>query len=119
MFAGDVFLIITTGCGDEAGHERTAPNIRERAHEQDEKLAQAGVRIGPAGEPVQVRNPQGRGIESELAPFMSSQLPLAGFMLIEADNLEHAIALVADTPCAVADGVVEVWPIEETRTIND
>ena len=98
MFAGDVFLIITTGCGDEAGHERTAPNIRERAHEQDEKLAQAGVRIGPAGEP---------------------QLPLAGFMLIEADNLEHAIALVADTPCAVADGVVEVWPIEETRTIND
>lgn len=50
---------------------------------------------------------------------MSSQLPLAAFMLIQADDLEHAIALVADTPCAVADGVVEVWPIEEMPQVND
>jgi len=47
---------------------------------------------------------------------MSSELPVAGFMLIEANDLDHAIELVADTPCAVADGVVEVWPIDEMRT---
>ncbi len=42
---------------------------------------------------------------------MSAELPLAGFMLIEADSLDQAVAMVADTPCAVAHGVVEVWPL--------
>ncbi len=43
---------------------------------------------------------------------MSTELPIAGFAVIEADSLEHAIELVAQTPCAVAHGVVEVWPLE-------
>lgn len=42
---------------------------------------------------------------------MRSDLPVAGFMFLEADSLDHAIELVADTPCAVAHGVVEVWPL--------
>jgi len=79
-------------------------------------LCKDGARIGPASVPVQVRNPAGQGIKSEPGPYMSSELPVAGFMLIEANDLDHAIELVADTPCAVADGVVEVWPIEEMRT---
>ena len=32
--------------------------------------------------------------------------------MIEAATIDDAIALVAGTPCAVADGVVEVWPLE-------
>lgn len=106
---------ITIGYGDEAGYARTDPAVRERAHAQDEQLRKDGARIGPAGEPVQVRNSQGRGVQCQRGAFMSSMLPLAGFMLIEANSLEHAIALAAHTPCAVADGVVEVWPIEEMK----
>lgn len=44
---------------------------------------------------------------------MSAELPVAGFMLIEADSLDDAIILAADTPCAVAHGVVEVWPLKD------
>ncbi|MGO2110481.1 MAG: hypothetical protein ACTH31_02595 [Pseudoclavibacter sp.] len=44
---------------------------------------------------------------------MSSRLPVAGFTVLEADDRDHAIALVAHTPCAVAHGVVEVWPMNE------
>jgi len=33
--------------------------------------------------------------------------------LIEAADIDEAIALVSNTPCAVAHGVVEVWPLEE------
>lgn len=106
---------IAIGYGDKAGYERTDPAARARAHAHDEQLCKNGARIGPAGEPVQVRNPQERGIQRQRGAFMSSKLPLAGFMLIEANSLEHAIALAADTPCAVADGVVEVWPIEEMK----
>jgi hypothetical protein len=45
-------------------------------------------------------------------PFLRSELPVAGFAVIEADSLDEAVALVAKTPCAVAQGVVEVWPLE-------
>jgi hypothetical protein len=42
---------------------------------------------------------------------MSSSLPIAGFAVIEAPTLEEAVRMVAQSPCAVAHGVVEVWPL--------
>lgn len=47
-------------------------------------------------------------------PFMSSSLPIAGFAIIEATDLADAIKKVSLVPCAVAHGVVEVWPLNET-----
>lgn len=43
---------------------------------------------------------------------MRADLPVAGFAVIEAASLEEAADLVSGTPCAVAQGVVEVWPLE-------
>jgi hypothetical protein len=68
--------------------------------------------MGVAGAPVQVRNPPAAGIETEHSAFMSSALPVAGFAVIEAADLAEAITLVSQTPCAIAHGVVEVWPLE-------
>lgn len=62
--------------------------------------------------PVQVRNPEGQALETIEGAFLSAGLPIAGFAVIEADNLDHAIELVSQTPCAVAHGVVEVWPLQ-------
>ena len=64
-----------------------------------------------AGAPVQVRRPDGGEVDRRDGPFLRSDLPVAGFALLEADDLDHAVRLVADTPCAVAHGVVEVWPL--------
>jgi hypothetical protein len=47
-------------------------------------------------------------------PFLSADLPVAGFALVEAPNLEAAIEIAARSPCAVAQGVVEVWPLDPT-----
>jgi len=44
-------------------------------------------------------------------PFAHSIVPLAGFGIIEAADLNEAIALVARTPCARAKGAVELRPI--------
>jgi len=44
-------------------------------------------------------------------PFASLAAPLAGLGVIEADDLAHAIELVANTPCARAKGAVEIRPI--------
>jgi hypothetical protein len=104
---------VTIGYGDRAGYDRTAPQIRNAAHAHDEKLRAGGALIGVAGAPVQVRNPEAQGVTVKESAFMSSALPIAGFGIIEAPDLQSAIEMVSKTPCAVAHGVVEVWPLRD------
>lgn len=104
---------VTIGYGDREGYARTPAAIRDAAHVHDAELQKAGVLLGIAGAPVQVRNPDAAGVETADGAFMTSSLPVAGFAIIEADDLAQAIDMVSRTPCAVAHGVVEVWPLEE------
>jgi hypothetical protein len=105
---------IAIGYGDQAGYDQTAPHIRDTAHANDAALKKRGAVIGIAGAPVQVRNPDATGVQTTNAAFMSSPLPIAGFAVIEASDISEAIKLVSKSPCAVAHGVVEVWPLQET-----
>jgi hypothetical protein len=104
---------LAIGYGDQAGYDRTPEDQRRAAHAQDAALLAAGAVIGIAGEPVQLRNPGAAGVQRRAGAFLRSDLPVAGFALIEAADLDDAIAKVSTTPCAVAQGVVEVWPLEE------
>lgn len=104
---------ITVGYGDEAGYERTAPSLRNAAHAHDARLKAGGAVIGIAGEPMQVRNHDDAGLQTTVGRYLRSDLPIAGFALIEAPDLDTAIELVSKTPCAVAHGLVEVWPLTE------
>jgi hypothetical protein len=103
---------VTIGYGDEAGYRRTAPEVREAAHAHDATLQRAGVLMGIAETPVQVRNPDATGVRTEQGAFMSSALPVAGFLVIDAADLAEAIEMVSKSPCAVAHGVIEVWPLK-------
>ena len=105
---------ITIGYGDQAGYDRTPRPIRDAAHEHDARLRAEGALMGIAGTPVQVRNPNAARVETVDGPFLSSALPVAGFAVIEAVDLANAIEKVSRVPCAVAHGVVEVWPLKET-----
>ena len=105
---------VTIGYGDREGYDRTDPSVRDAAHAHDAQLSRSGFHMGIAGRPVQVRNHDGAGTVTENGSFMSAPLPVAGFAVIEAANLEEAVEMVSQTPCAVAQGVVEVWPLEET-----
>jgi hypothetical protein len=102
------------GYGDEAGYKRTESSSRDAAHAHDALMKAGGALIGVAGKPVQVRNHGDSGVQTTNGSFMHSDLPIAGFAMIEAKDLQEAIALVSKTPCAVAYGVVEVWPLQET-----
>lgn len=105
---------VTIGYGDQAGYDRTDPAVRNAAHAHDVGLLQRGVDMGIAGQPVQVRNHDAAGLITQDGPFMSSSLPVAGFAVIEAATLAEAVQIVSRTPCAVAHGVVEVWPLQES-----
>jgi hypothetical protein len=104
---------VTIGYGDQEGYDRTSAAIRDAAHAHDQKLKEDGVLMGIAGSPVQVRNPDAVRVEMTDGPFMNSPLPVAGFAVFEAADLAQAIDIVSRTPCAVAHGVVEVWPLEQ------
>ena len=94
--------------------DTTAPPkaVRDAAHEQDAKLRSQGAVMGIAGKPVQVRNPEAAQLKMLSGPFMSSALPIAGFAVIEAADMAEAVEKVSRVPCAIAHGVVEVWPLE-------
>jgi hypothetical protein len=91
-----VARFVTIGYGDRAGYDRTDPKVRDAAHQHDERLQVEGALMGIAGEPVQVRNHDGAGVERSEGPFLRSDLPIAGFAVIEAATLE------------------EVWPLKST-----
>ena len=104
---------VTIGYGDQAGYERTPQAVRDAAHAHDAKLVAEGAKVGMADTAVQVRNHGGKDLRTTDGPFMRSELPIAGFALIEAKDLQEAIRKVSETPCAVAYGVVEVWPLKQ------
>ncbi|MDP8961406.1 MAG: YciI family protein, partial [Actinomycetota bacterium] len=62
------------------------------------------------GEPTVVRAWDGAVHRSSEA-FAASDAPLVGFSIIEAPDLDEAVELLSDTPCAVAPGAIEVRPL--------
>jgi hypothetical protein len=102
---------ITIGYGEETGYKRTSADLKDAAHAHDAWLVERGAIVGMAGNPIQVRNHEDSGTHIDEGAFLKSDLPIAGFALIEAGTLEEAVELAAKTPCAVAYGVVEVWPL--------
>jgi hypothetical protein len=107
-------VFVTIGYGDQDGYDRTPKAARDAAHAHDAELQATGVIMGMAGDPVHVRNPEATHVVTSDGPFMSASLPVAGFAVIEAATLQEAVEMVSKTPCAVAHGVVEVWPLKES-----
>src|ERR1700722_19461866 len=105
---------ITIGYGDRDGYDRTDAAVRDAAHAHDAQLPQTGTMMGIAGTPVQVRNTDAKHLDTRTGPFMSCSLPVAGFAVIEAATLADAVKLVSQTPCAEANGGVEVGPHNQT-----
>lgn len=83
--------------------------------EKDDVLAQDGV-IRDRGDTVVAVSPKITSVRNwdrklEVTDGAHHNgLPLAGFYVIEGDNVDEIIELVANTPCARARGVIEIHP---------
>ena len=51
-----------------------------------------------------------QNLEINNEPFARNELPLVGFSVIEAENVEEIKELVSNSPCARARGVIEIRP---------
>jgi len=78
---------------------------------QDTALREEGALMGAVDtQATTVRVWDGNPTTSQ-QPVAPLKIPLAGFSIIEADSLEAVIDMVSQTPCARANGAIEVRPI--------
>jgi hypothetical protein len=102
--------------GDEKDWNALPKREQDELLAQDEVLRRRGVLMGAAETSVTtVRAWDGTPTITK-GPFADSKVPLAGFCVIEAADLDEVISLVAQTPCARAKGAIEVRQI---LAIND
>ena len=102
--------------GDEKDWQQLSKAEQDALLAQDDVLRRRGDLVA-AVEPSATTVRAWDGVpKATKGGFAESQVPLAGFSIIEAPDLERAIELVADTPCARAGGAVELHPIDQ---IND
>jgi len=71
-----------------------------------------GQQLGPADTATTVRVANGSALTTD-GPFAETKEALGGFFLLEADNLDDAIAMAARIPAARMGGAVEVRPLVE------
>ena len=96
--------------GDPEGWHALSKNQQDSLLARDELLRQRGDFVASVQAATTVRTPNGNVTTTD-GPFAQPGLPLAGFSLIEAKDLNEVIELVSKTPCACAGGAVEVWPL--------
>ena len=102
--------------GDENDWNQLTKTEQEKLLKQDELLRQRGDLVAAVDQSATTVRAWDGVPNTTDGGFAESRVPLAGFAIIDAPDLERAIELVADTPCARAKGAVELRPIDE---IND
>jgi hypothetical protein len=102
--------------GDEKDWQQLSTTEQEELLKQDEVLRQRGDLVAAVDQTATTVRAWDGVPETTDGGFAESRVPLAGFAIIDAPDLERAIELVADTPCARARGAVELRPIDQ---IND
>ena len=101
--------------GSEADWKRLTKDEQSELLAHDDVLIQRGDLLAAVQLHVTTVTNWDRQMKTSSEPFGRIQHPLAGFSVIEAQDLDEAIALVADTPCARAGGAIEIRPFRNEK----
>ena len=95
--------------GDEKGWHSLSADEKQEVLAQDEVILGRGSLMGPVKTEVTTVTNWDQDLQVSDEPYATQgRLPLAGFSIIEADSLDEVIALVSNTPCARANGYIEI-----------
>jgi len=107
--------------GDEKQRETLSPPARGEMFREYAEFTESIRRSGAflAGDPLQlsstattVRGKNGKPITTD-GPFAETKEQLGGYYIVEAKNLDEAIAIAARIPAVRVGGAIEVRPIME------
>jgi hypothetical protein len=102
--------------GDEKDWKALSKEQQESLLAQDEVLRKHGVLMAAVQTTVTTVRAWDGNPTITAQPIASSKVPLAGFSIIEAADVDEVVRLVAGTPCARAKGAIE---IRQIIAIND
>lgn len=112
---------ICMGFHNEQTWAALSPSVRQALVEEscdyEDELRRAGhvkqaIALQPAEHAATVRFARGKLSVTD-GPFAETKEQLGGFMLLEANDLNHAIQIVSQLPCMRVDGCIEIRPINE------
>ena len=100
-------------------------DVREQRSEEERRRIDAGIaellarpdvtgwlRLQDVGSATTVRSEQGRTLLTD-GPFVDSKDFLGGFILVEAENLDGALAVAGELAELSTAGAIEVRPVRE------
>jgi hypothetical protein len=102
--------------GDEKDWKALSKEQKDELLKQDEILRKRGTLMAAVQTDVVTVSAWDGEPCSMVGSFANSNVPLAGFSIIDAASIDEVIQLVAGTPCARAKGAIEIRPI---MAIND
>ena len=96
--------------GSEADWKALSAQEQAELLAQDEKIRKQGHFMAAVQTAVTtVTNWDGK-LVTKNASYPELTVPLAGFSIIEAENVDEVVKLVSNSPCARAHGAVEIRP---------
>ncbi len=108
--------------GDEDSWKAMTKQEQSEVLEQDEVLKSRGDFLAAVQTTVVTVTNWSGNLITENESFTKPKLPLAGFSIIEANDIDEVVQLVANTPCARAKGAIEIrpfWDFSEKSEGND
>jgi hypothetical protein len=97
--------------GDEKDWNALSAREQDELLLQDEALRKRGDLVAAVAPPVHTVKAWDGSPNVTVGPFVDSSVPLAGFGIVEAEDLAEVVELVSSTPCARAKGAIEIRPI--------
>jgi hypothetical protein len=104
--------------------------VREQRTEEEQRRIDAGIaevlarpdvtgwlRLQDVGSATTVEHRQGRTLLTD-GPFVDSKDFLGGFVIVEAENLDGALAVAAELQELQGGGAIEVRPINEEPLVR-
>lgn len=100
--------------GGEAGWNRLSASDKDEVLAADAAIRARGDLMSAVRAEVSTVTNWDGDVRISGTPYAQHSLPLAGFSVVEADTLEEVIRLVAKTPCARAEGYIEIRALWDT-----
>jgi hypothetical protein len=109
------------GFHDEAAWNALSPEVRQQlideslAYEAELKASGrclGGIALEGVASATTIRFSPGKTLVTD-GPFAETKEQLGGFMIIEAADMQEAVAIVRGIPCMKLGGTAEIRPVQE------
>jgi len=108
-----IYLFRSGTAGDSAISPETMQAHMQKWNEWMQQLAQSGTML--AGEPLEITGKQVNGSKRSVTdgPFIEAKEMVGGYLVVSANDIDHAVEISKGCPIFDMNGRVEIRPIRK------